>query len=76
MTEEQAVSKWELGTAYPNIEILYDLAIALEVTVDEILQGSEKAEEGLSYSKAGIDITYTDTLRKRWQSIWRRRISG
>lgn len=64
MTEEQAVSKWENGTAYPNIEILYDLAIALDVTVDEILRGSENTQEGLSYSKAGVDITYTDTIKK------------
>lgn len=60
----QAVSKWENGTAYPNIEILYDLAIALDVTVDEILRGSENTQEGLSYSKAGVDITYTDTIKK------------
>jgi len=60
----QAVSKWENGTTYPNIEILRDLAIVLEVTVDEILAGSEKEADGLSYSKAGIDITYTDTIKK------------
>ena len=60
----QAVSKWENGTTYPNIEILKDLSIALAVTVDEILAGSEKNTEGLSYSKAGIDITYTDTIKK------------
>jgi len=60
----QAVSKWENGTTYPNIEILRDLAIVLEVSVDEILAGSEKEAEGLSYSKAGIDITYTDTIKK------------
>lgn len=60
----QAISKWECGTTYPNIEILRDLAIVLDVSVDEILAGSEKAEEGLSYSKAGIDITYTDTIKK------------
>lgn len=60
----QAISKWEAGAAYPNIETLYDLALALNVTVDEILMGSEKEEEGLSYSKAGIDITYTDTIKK------------
>lgn len=60
----QAISKWENGTAYPNIEILYDLAILLGVTVDEILIGSEKTEEGLSYGKAGIDITYTDTIKR------------
>ena len=58
----QAISKWENGTTYPNIEILRDLAIVLDVSVDEILAGSERDAEGLSYSKAGIDITYTDTI--------------
>lgn len=47
----QAVSKWENGITYPNIEILYELAITLNVTVDEILVGSEKETEGLSYSR-------------------------
>ena len=60
----QAISKWENGTTYPNIEILRDLAIVLEVSVDEILAGSERDVEGLSYSKAGIDIAYTDTIKK------------
>ncbi|MDY2607790.1 MAG: helix-turn-helix domain-containing protein [Lachnospiraceae bacterium] len=59
----QAISKWENGTTYPNIEILRDLAIILEVSVDEILAGSEINEE-LSYSKAGVDITYTDTIKR------------
>lgn len=59
----QAVSKWENGSAYPNVEILYDLAIALGVTVDEILVGNEKTAHGLSYSKAGIDISYTDSIK-------------
>ncbi len=60
----QAISKWENGTTYPNIELLKDLGIALNVTVDEILAGSEKNVEVLSYSKAGIDITYIDTIKK------------
>lgn len=60
----QAISKWENGTAYPNVEILFDLGIALGVTVDEILSGNEKVEEGLSYSKAGIDISYTDSIKE------------
>ena len=59
----QAVSKWENGTSYPNIEILRDLAIVLGVSVDEILAGAERDEEGLSYSKAGIDIAYTDAIK-------------
>lgn len=36
----------------------------LEVSVDEILAGNERDVEGLSYSKAGIDITYTDSIKK------------
>ncbi|MCI8417717.1 MAG: phosphoribosylformylglycinamidine cyclo-ligase [Lachnospiraceae bacterium] len=60
----QAVSKWENGTTYPNVEILKNLATVLDVTVDEILDGSEKETPGLSYSKAGIDIAYTDTIKK------------
>lgn len=60
----QAVSKWENGAAYPNIEILYDLSTALDVTADEILTGTEKEPEGISYSKAGVDIAYTDTIKK------------
>lgn len=60
----QAISKWENGAAYPNIEILRDLATVLEVSVDEILAGNERAVEGISYSKAGIDIAYTDTIKR------------
>ena len=60
----QAISKWENGTTYPNIEILRDLVIVLDVSVDEILAGSERDVDGLSYSKAGIDIAYTDTIKK------------
>lgn len=60
----QAVSKWENGTAYPNVELLCDLAEALGVSVDELLRGSERAEEGLSYSKAGVDIAYTDAMKR------------
>ena len=56
----QAVSKWETGSAYPSTEILLELSKILEVTVDDLLNGGG---ENLSYSKAGIDITYTDTIK-------------
>ena len=60
----QAISKWENGTSYPNIEILRDLAVVLRVSVDDILSGSERDANGLSYSEAGVDIAYTDTIKK------------
>lgn len=38
--------------------------MALRVTTDELLTGNEKSEDGLSYSKAGVDIAYTDTIKR------------
>lgn len=59
----QAVSKWENGTL-PNVEILVELAEVLHTSVDEILQGQDKNSESFSYSKAGVDISYTDAMKK------------
>ena len=60
----QAVSKWENGSTFPNVELLPELSKVMEVTVDELLAGCEKDGEELSYSKAGVDIAYTDTIKK------------
>ena len=59
----QAVSKWENG-ALPNVEILVELARVFHVTVDEILAGRKKGEEPLSYRRAGVDVAYTDTIKR------------
>lgn len=59
----QAVSKWENGTL-PNIELLAGLARLLGLTVDEIIAGREADGVNLSYSKAGVDISYTDAMKK------------
>lgn len=59
----QAVSKWENGTL-PNVEVLVELAKILHTTVDEILAGKDKNTETFSYSKAGVDISYTDSIKK------------
>ncbi len=59
----QAVSKWENGTL-PNVEMLVELAALLNVSVDEILAGKEFINEKFSYSKAGVDISYTDAIKK------------
>jgi len=60
----QAVSKWENGTTFPNTELLTDLSDLLGITVDEMLRGKESDNSGLTYSKAGVDIHYTDTLKR------------
>ena len=65
----QAVSKWENGTASPNIELLAELAAVLGVTADELLAGRERAKEGLSYSRAGVDIAYTDAMKREMATV-------
>ena len=59
----QAVSKWESGASCPNTELLLELAQLLEVSVDELLRGRDADEAGLTYSKAGVDILYTDAIK-------------
>ena len=59
----QAVSKWESGAAYPTIELLYALSCLLGTTTDEILNAKDSDNAGLTYSKAGVDISYTDSIK-------------
>lgn len=59
----QAVSKWENGTL-PQVEMLVELSKLLQVSVDEILNGEDKKSESFSYSKAGVDISYTDAMKR------------
>ena len=71
----QAVSKWENGSTFPNVELLPELSKAMEVTVDELLSGCEKDGEELSYSKEWTLPTRIRSKRK-WQSTWRQGIKG
>lgn len=59
----QAVSKWENGTL-PNVEMLAGLAALLRVSADELLAGRELGSENFSYSRAGVDISYTDAIKR------------
>lgn len=59
----QAVSKWETGATIPNVESLVELAQLLNVTVDELLKGRDAENSGLTYSKAGVNVNYTDTIK-------------
>jgi len=59
----QAVSKWESGAGYPAIELLYALSRLLGTTTDEILNAKDSNSAGLTYSKAGVDISYTDAMK-------------
>ncbi len=42
---DKAVSRWETGKSYPDIEVMQELAEYFDVTVNELLQGERIAEE-------------------------------
>jgi transcriptional regulator with XRE-family HTH domain len=51
MITNKAISKWETGVGVPDISILKDLAKALNVTVDELLEGEDNQELSLKEEK-------------------------
>lgn len=53
----RTVSKWENGDGYPDITILPEISKALDVTVDELLNG-EKAPKG------EVDLKVTEIANK------------
>lgn len=61
----QAISKWEKGMAMPGSDVLIRLANELQVNVEDILNGRDS--NSVSYSKAGVDISYTDSIKKEME---------
>ena len=57
-----AVSKWESGRGYPNLDSLRDIAALFSVTVDELLSGEEllcAAKEGqMKATRRTRDLTF------------------
>ncbi|MCL2521437.1 MAG: helix-turn-helix domain-containing protein [Erysipelotrichales bacterium] len=51
---DKTVSRWELGTVYPNIDMLPKIALVLEVSINELFalpDGAEKPKDSLNYKQ-------------------------
>lgn len=59
-TSPQAVSRWENGTAYPDIEMLPMIASFFETSVDAMLGCTE---EGKQKYCAELQKSFEDTVR-------------
>ena len=57
----QAISRWEKGQAYPDIELLVKVADYFNVTVDELMGRKEEA---------------TNSLTKKYQSLYAQYYNG
>lgn len=47
----QAISKWELGTAYPDIERLIELSEFFNISLDSLIKGDPNLKESITISK-------------------------
>ena len=59
----QAVSKWEAGNSFPTVEMLYEIANILNVTVDLLLNEKLWDNRWISYRDTGLDTTKLYALK-------------
>lgn len=52
----QSVSKWEAGLSLPTVDMLYDVAQVLEVSVDSLLSDKVADNRDICYEDTGLDI--------------------
>lgn len=52
----QAISQWESGKSLPTVEMLYDLAIILDVTIESLLSDVTMVNRDISYMDSGLDV--------------------
>lgn len=69
LTEEQTVSKWELGETLPDIENLKKMAILFNFSIDEVLGlVAEKADES-DVDESDVDENDDDDDSDDWLMI-------
>ena len=65
----QAVSRWEQGISLPSIDIMYDIAQILEITVDFLLNGLSEERKFISYLDTGLDTKKLHIVKDRLSSL-------
>lgn len=69
---DKAVSKWETGKCYPDIEMIEKLSVLFNVGINEILSGkiTEPENQIIEAEKNIIDVMKTSKkLKMKWQII-------
>lgn len=65
----QAVSKWEAGISLPTVEMLYDIAKILNMTVDGLLNEEAWAKRQITYMDTGLDTRKLYELKNDVQKL-------
>ncbi len=61
----QAVSRWEHGISLPSVDMMYDIAQTLEITVDSLLNGLAEERKIISYLDSGLDVQRMRKIKNR-----------
>lgn len=65
----QAVSKWESGKSLPTIELLYEISLLLNMTVDALLDEDGWKNRRITYRDSGLDTKSLHDLKKQIQKL-------
>lgn len=65
----QSISRWELGLNLPTVDMLYEIAEVLGVTVDDILNGEISFRRKIDYIDTGLDTHRLYLLKKKLQNL-------
>lgn len=66
----QFISKWEIGTAYPDIERLIQISDLFQVSLDSLIRGDEKFQKKIKVENPKTGMTFWDFLSYRWGIIF------
>lgn len=62
----QAISKWELGTAYPDIERLIQISELFNVTLDSLIKGDDDLQKKIVIRKEGHNMNFWEFAARFW----------
>lgn len=65
----QSISRWETGLNLPTVDMLYEIAEVLGVTVDDILSGDNSGRRKIDYIDTGLDVHRLHSLKDRLQYL-------
>ena len=66
----QSISKWEIGSAYPDIERLIQISDLFEVSLDSLIRGDEKFQRKIKVESSKVGMTFWDFMSYRWWVIF------
>lgn len=66
----QAVSKWEVGTSYPDIEKLIEISDLFNISLDELIRGDEKLQKKIVINNSIQRRTFWDVFNSYWWLIF------